>query len=89
MRTKDGFELRVVCGEHILIAHGEDNIDFTKVISFNESAAFLWTRFEGREFSEEDMVNALCEEYEVKEAQALEDVHRLVDTWREAGVLKD
>ena len=28
MRIKPGFELRSICGEHIIIAHGLDNIDF-------------------------------------------------------------
>ena len=42
MKIKNGFELREVCGENVIIAHGVDNIDFTKVISLNESAAFLW-----------------------------------------------
>ena len=43
MRIKDGFELREICGEHVILSHGMDNIDFSKIISLNETAAFLWT----------------------------------------------
>ena len=39
MRIKEGFELREMCGEHIIIATGVANIDFSTVISLNESAA--------------------------------------------------
>lgn len=28
MRIKDGFELREICGEHVILSHGMDNIDF-------------------------------------------------------------
>lgn len=32
MRIKDGFELREICGEHVILSHGMDNIDFSKII---------------------------------------------------------
>lgn len=28
MRIKEGFELREICGEHVILSHGMDNIDF-------------------------------------------------------------
>ena len=36
MRIKDGFELREICGEHVILSHGMDNIDFSKIISLND-----------------------------------------------------
>ena len=74
MKIKNGFELRNVCGENIIIAHGVENIDFTKVITLNESAALIWKQVEGKDFTEEDMVKILLDEYEVEEPQAQEDV---------------
>lgn len=38
MRIKEGFELREICGEHVILSHGMDNIDFSKIISLNETA---------------------------------------------------
>mgnify|MGYP000732656523 CR=1 FL=1 len=49
MRIKDGFELREICGEHVILSHGMDNIDFSKIISLNETAAFLWKEAVGKE----------------------------------------
>lgn len=55
MRIKDGFELREICGEHVILSHGMDNIDFSKIISLNETAAFLWKEAVGKEeISEEE-----------------------------------
>ena len=38
MKINEGFELREMCGEHIIIATGMANIDFSKVISAMEKA---------------------------------------------------
>ena len=83
MKTKKGFEVRNVCGENIVIAHGVENIDFTKVITLNESAAYIWKKVEGKEFTE-----ALMAEYEVGKEQAQADVKKLAASWIEAGLVE-
>lgn len=88
MRVKKGFELRKVCNENIIISHGIENIDFSKVISLNESAAYLWHKISEKEFDEKEMVDALLEEYDVDEATAAADVASLVNMWIEAGLVE-
>ena len=44
MKAKPGFNLRNVCGEQIIVAEGKENIDFSNIISMNESAAYLWKK---------------------------------------------
>ena len=87
MKIKKGFELRKVCGENILIAHGVENIDFTKVITLNESAAYVWNAVQDKEFTEDDMVKVLLDNYEVEESVAKSDVKTLAASWAEAGLL--
>ena len=89
MRIKNGFELRKICGENIVIAHGVENIDFTKVITLNESAAFIWQQVEGKEFTVEDLADALVREYGIDKELALKDSQNLLDSWRAAGVLDE
>ena len=84
MKIKEGFEIRNVCGENIIIAHGKENIDFTKVITLNESAVLLWNKAVGKDFTEEDLVNVLLDEYDVEVPRAAEDVKNLVTLWVEA-----
>ncbi len=88
MKIKKGFEVRNVCGENIVIAHGVENIDFTKVITLNESAAYIWKKVEGKDFTEENMVDILMDEYEVDKEQALADVKKLAASWVEAGLVE-
>ena len=88
MKIKEGFELRNVCGENIIIAHGVDNIDFTKVITLNESAAMLWNEVQGREFEDKELVDLFMKEYDVDSQTAQEDVKDLINSWVEARLVE-
>ena len=89
MRINNGFEMREMCGENIIIATGLANIDFSKVISLNESAAWLWKQVEGKEFTPETLAALLMEEYDVDEATALADARNLADLWMREGVVTE
>ena len=88
MKAKPGFNLRVVGGENIIVAEGEENIDFSNIISMNESSAYLWQNIQGKEFTHEDLVGLLTQEYEVDEATALKDVKALTELWLQAGIIE-
>ena len=59
MIHKKGFKLRQVCGENIIVAEGRENIDFSKIISMNETAAFLWEKTDNMEFDKSTLVSLL------------------------------
>ena len=61
MRTKTGFVLKDVCGEKIVVAEGRENIDFTKIISMNDSAAYLWEKVQDMDFDVETLKTLLCD----------------------------
>ena len=87
MKAKQGFKLRNICGEYIIVAEGESNIDFSNIISMNETSAYLWENIQGKEFTCDDLVKFLTEEYEVDENTAQKDVDVLVGTWKDAGII--
>ena len=89
MKAKTGFELQNVCGEYIIVPTGIENVDFSRIISLNPTAAFLWEKVSGlEEFSIDTMVEALLEEYEVEEAIAREDCGLIVERWAEMGLIE-
>lgn len=88
MRTKNGFNLRQICGENVIIAEGEENIDFSNIISMNESSAYLWKNIQDKDFSEDELVKLLTEEYDVDEITAKSDVNNLVKSWLNAGIIE-
>lgn len=89
MKINQGFELREMCGEHIIIGTGVENIDFSKVISLNESAVLLWREVEGKEFTAETLAALLVEHYDVDEATALADAKKLIEQWSGVGVVSE
>lgn len=86
MKIKQGFELRTICGEAIIVAHGIENIDFSKIISLNESAAYLWHNVVDKEFDANTLAHLLTEEYDVDEATALADAEKVIQDWSSAGL---
>ncbi len=88
MRIKKGFELREICGESVILSHGMDNIDFSKIVSLNETAAFLWKTAEGKDFDRQMLEEALLSAYEVDGETARKDVERVVARWQEIGLLE-
>lgn len=87
MKVKKGLELQEVCGEFIIVPAGIENVDFSKIISLNETAADIWKGVaEMNEFSIDDMVSILMEQYEVDEETAREDCSKIAERWKEMGL---
>ncbi|MCQ2212074.1 MAG: PqqD family protein [Bacteroidaceae bacterium] len=86
MEIKKGFEVRTICGENIIIAHGKENINFTKVITLNESALDIWNAMSGKTFTLDDAVKVLTDNYEVDEATARQDAESLLKEWINVGI---
>ena len=87
MRTKDGFTLRRVLGEAVILAEGSKLVNFNKMISLNETAAFLWESVCGKEFDEDMRVALLLENYEIDEETARRDVQDLLSKWDSIGLI--
>jgi hypothetical protein len=78
MKLKPNFELRDVCGEHVVIPCGIENVNFDSIIHLNETGAFLWHEAEKGDFTVESLTAVLLAEYEVDEATATKDVAAFV-----------
>ena len=90
MRTKKGFELQEVCGEFIIVPAGIENVDFSKIISLNATAADIWKGVCAMEsFGIDDMVKILLNEYEVDEETAREDCIKIAERWREMKLVEE
>ena len=68
MELKDGFLLRSVAGQPVVLPAGAD-VDFNDMITLNDTGCTLWKRLEqGAE--REELIRALLDEYEVDETTA-------------------
>lgn len=87
MKINNGFELREMFSEQIVIATGVENIDFSKVISLNESAAYLWNEVKDKEFTPTMLAALLTQKYDVADTVALVDATELVEHWISVGLV--
>ena len=71
-----------------MVAEGIENIDFSNIISMNETSAYLWNELGDGEFSVDDMAGLLVKEYEVDMATAMADCKELSRLWLEAGIIE-
>ncbi|MBQ3492837.1 MAG: PqqD family protein [Clostridia bacterium] len=87
MKIKDGFILREVAGNYIVVAVGNAVKDFNGVITLNETGSFLWKKLE-KGATEEELKTALLEEYDVTEEIATRDIGLFVKKLTDAGLVK-
>ena len=88
MKTRKGFRLRELGGDYILIGEGAELVNFNNIITFNEAAAYLWQKVQGREFDVDTLTELLLAEYEVSEEIAREDAQATIDDWKEIGIVR-
>lgn len=86
MKTVEGFRLRPLGAEFIVTGESVKQVNFNKMISLNESAAYLWREVEGKEFSVEDLANLLVARYEIDLETATKDSAAIAEKWVEAGI---
>ena len=89
MKTRKGYTLRQLGKEFILVADGFEAVDFSRMISMNESSAFLWKEVEGKDFDAKMLTNLLTENYDITIETAQNDVAALLKSWSAAGIIEE
>lgn len=87
MRIIEGFILRNVMGQATIVGEGVGQIDFNKLITLNDSAAYLWQSVEGKEFDVQTLANLLVDKYGIDQDTALTDAKAIANKWIEIGVV--
>lgn len=87
MKISPKFKVRTMAGQNVIIMQGRYGGDMTKIISLNETSLFLWNTFHDKEFTAEDVADALVGEYEVERELAEKDAAAWCDKISECGLL--
>ena len=85
MKMKEGFLLREVAGQTVVLPIGGD-MDMNMMITLNGTGAFLWEKLQ-EETDEAALVAALLAEYDVDEATAKQAVANFVAKLSDNGFL--
>ncbi len=85
MKVKDGFIMRQVGGQSVVLPIGNE-LDMNMMITLNETGAFLWEHLQ-EETTEDALVAALRGEYDVDEDTAHASVRKFTEKLSGHGFL--
>lgn len=88
MKIKNGFVLRQVAGNYIIIGTGDEAVDFNGMITINETGAFLWKLLE-KEISREELAEKMLSEYDVDRDTAEADIDEFIEKLRSSKLLSE
>ena len=85
MKILGEYCLRNVMDENLLIRTGDGSSDV--IYTLGETGAFIWSHITA-EATAASIAAAMCEEYDVTEAQAVEDVKKFLDVLVEEKLIE-
>ncbi|MGN1328172.1 MAG: PqqD family protein [Eubacterium sp.] len=88
MKLKDGIVTNSIDGESFAIATGKAAKDFNGLIKNNPTAAFIFDLLK-TEQTEDSIVNAMLDKYEVDEATVRTDVKALLEMLKSKNLIED
>ena len=87
MKFKDGYKVRSMAGENVVIMQGTVGSDMTRIISLNDSSLLLWNELQDKEFEIDDVANILVENYGIDLATAERDAKAWVEKLQECNLI--
>ena len=86
MRIKDGFVVRDIMGQCVVVATGEASEDFSGMIKLNDTGKDIWQGVaDGK--SEEEIVDFIVKEYDVDEDHAKTSVEKFIGNMKDKGFI--
>lgn len=88
MKIKDGYVLRQVAGNSIVIAVGDEALNFNGIITINGAGTFLWEKLiNGAD--KDTLLRAMLSEYDIDEATASADIDEFLLRLKNADLLTE
>ncbi len=88
MKIKDGYILKDVAGSKIVIATGEQKMNFNGIITFNDVGAIVFNMLDGTN-STGDIAAKIVEEYNAPYDVVKNDVEKLIEKMRKHNLIEE
>lgn len=89
MKIDQEIKIKDIAGERVAIRQGSYGTNMTKIIAFNSMAEWLWNQFFEKDFSENDVIDLLENEYGLDRTIASHDAKKWLTQCIEAGIIKN
>lgn len=87
MKIKEGFLLREVAGNTVIVPVGEETVDFNGIITINETSKFIWNLLE-KGIDKEELLRIFLAEYDVSEDVAKADIADFLQILLDNGIME-
>ena len=77
MKIKEGFLLREVAGNTVVVPIGDEAVEFNGVITINETGKFIWELMQDG-IEKEELLDKFMKEYNISEEEAKEDIKAFI-----------
>jgi len=88
MKIQPGFTLKEVAGSFVIVPTGTNIVDFSAMITLNETGAFLFENIKN-DITEEELVKVMLNEYDTDEETAKADVAEFVNSLKTQGWVEE
>ncbi|MBQ3037621.1 MAG: PqqD family protein [Clostridia bacterium] len=88
MQIRDGFLLREVAGNFVVVAIGDDVLDFNAVITVNELGATIWHGIEDRK-DKAQIVEEILTEYDIDKETVSNDFDEFISQLKSNNIITD
>lgn len=87
MKIKEGFVLREVLGDYLVVAVGDRVKEFNGMLTLNATSKLI---FEGikKGLEIDQIANLLVGEYEISKDKAVRDVNSVVETFKKLNIVE-
>ncbi|MCF0229913.1 MAG: PqqD family protein [Parasporobacterium sp.] len=88
MKARDGFTLREVLDEYMIMPVGDNISTYTGTVVLNEVSAFVWKKLQ-QPVTFEELVESIIAEYAVDADTASEDLKNLLEQFRAYELIEE
>ena len=88
MKIKDGFVVRDIMGQCVVVATGEASESFSGMIKLNDTGKVIWEGVASGK-SEDEIVDFIVSEYDVEKDRAKTSVKKFIDEMKARGFILD
>ena len=86
MKIQPGFTLKEVADSFVIVPTGSNIVDFSAMITINETGAFLWECLK-EDITMEELCDKMCAEYDVDRDTALADIEEFTNALKSKKVI--
>lgn len=86
MKIKEGYVLKEVAKEYIVVPVGDEAINFNGILTLNKSAKLLFEALQ-KDVEIDDLVKLLLDRYDIDQEKALEDVKAFIHVLESRNIL--